>query len=167
MSPAAVVPIRKDRGAEWLASIPAQLSAREALPLIETALKDAKDATDEIVSRFSGTLPPPPWPKHAELETAIKAMEGGRLLMQKAIEVGHGDTKQPKDGPNGKRLQNVGTSLYREIARMQDNMRGITAADIPGLVAKAAARVATTQWGGLLTIGLLLYALHELHEGER
>ncbi len=157
-----MVPIRKSPGDEWAESIPAQLTAREALVFVQRALAAADAATKAIFSRYgSGTLPPPPWPKHPALEKAIDAMDGGRLMLEQAIKLGHGDVKQPKDGPTGKRLLNGGRALYHEIAVMEKNLEGVKAEDIPGLIVKAATRAASTKLGGWVAVGLLLYALHE------
>jgi hypothetical protein len=162
---AEVVPIKKAPGDDWAASIPAELTARQALVFVEKALADAAAAEKEILGRYSGTLPPPPWPKHPELEKAIDAMEGGRLMLNQAITLGFGDKKEKKDGPTGKRLLNGGRALYSEVAKMQENLKGISAAELPGMVISAAKKAAETQLGGLLTIGLVLWALHEFNQG--
>ncbi len=150
--------------AEWVASIPDQLTAREALVYIQQALDDAKAATDTIVAQYQGgTLPPPPWPQQPLLVQAVDAMEGGRKMLQQAIAMGYGDRKEPKSGPTGTRLLNGGRALYREIAIMQKADReGKTTA--PELAARAAAAVVATPWGGLLAIGGLLWLLH--HYGD-
>lgn len=146
--------------AEWVASIPDQLTAREALVYIQQALDDAKAATDAIVNQYQGgTLPPPPWPQQPLLVQAVDALEGGRKMLQKAIEMGYGDRKEPKTGPIGVRLLNGGRALYREIAIMQKADReGKTTA--PELVARAAAAAVATPWGGLLAFAGLLWVIH-------
>lgn len=146
--------------AEWVASIPAELTAREALVYIQQALDDAKAATAAIVDKYTGgTLPPPPWPQQPLLVQAIDALEGGRKMLQDAIRMGYGDRKEPKSGPIGVRLLNGGRALYREIAIMQTADReGTTTA--PAMVARAAAAAASTTLGGFATIAILLWVLH-------
>jgi hypothetical protein len=163
---AEIVPIKKSPGDDWAASIPAELTARQALVFVEKALADAAAAEKEILGRYTGTLPPPPWPKHPELQKAIDAMEGGRLMLNQAITLGFGDKKEKKDGPTGKRLLNGGRALYREVAVMQENLKGVSAAELPGIVANAAKRIAATQLGGLATIALVVWALHEFDGGD-
>jgi len=151
--------------AEWVASIPAQITARDALTFIDTALTDAKTATDEITARFSGTLPPPPWPQHAELVKAVEALQGGRKMLTTIIEsLGHGDVKRDKADPQVVRLLTAGKALYHEISVMQERMRGVKVEDLPGLAVAAAKRVAGTTLGGLLTFGLVLWALSEFSD---
>lgn len=147
--------------AEWIASIPAELTAREALVYIDTALRDAQEATQAIVDQYQGgTLPPPPWPQHPLLQQAIAALEGGKKMLGQAIAMGYGDRKEPKTSPLGVRLLNGGQALYREIAVMQKADReGRTTA--PALAARAAAAIAGTSWGGLLVLGGLVFLAHK------
>lgn len=148
--------------AEWVASIPAQLTARDALVFIDTALGDAKQAADEIAARFQGTVMPPPWPMHAELQRAYGALEGGRKMLVTIIDqLGHGDTVRDKTDPQVVRLLNAGKILYREIAVMQEKMRGVKVEDVPRLVLDAAKRVAENKIGGWLFMVGLLWALRE------
>lgn len=151
--------------AEWVATIPDKLTVREALPIIDTALADAKQAADEIAARFKGTLPPPPWPMHAELQRAYAALEGGKLLIAQIVELGHGATVRDRTDPQVVRLMNGGQALYREIDVMRERMKGIEPADIPRLVVDAAAKAAATRWGGVAAFAGLLWLLHELGEG--
>jgi hypothetical protein len=151
---------------EWVASIPAQITAHDAVKFIDAALADEQQATDEIVNRFHGTVPPPPWPRHAELVKARDAFEGGRkMLVNFIIPAGHGDTPRDHTDPQVVRLLNAGRSLYREIGVMQERMRGIKAEELPGLVLDAALdatkRAAATQLGGLFVVAGLLWALNE------
>lgn len=147
--------------AEWVASIPDQLTPRESLLYIQQALNDAKTATDEILARYTGgTLPPPPWPQHAELRTAIDALDGGKLLVNQAIQLGHGDTAFPKADPRAQRLINGGRLLYREIAVMQQRMKGVRVEDIPGLALDAAKRAAGGKWTGVLVFAGFLWLLN-------
>lgn len=147
--------------AEWVASIPDMVSAREALVFIDQALRDADEATEAVRGRFTGTLPPRPWPQSEQMQTMIKALEGGQLLLGQAVNAGHGDTKQPKNGPTGSRLINGGRALYAEIAKMQQRAAELpTAGNIPELVAEAAKQAAATRWGGLFVIAGLLYLEH-------
>lgn len=147
--------------AEWIASIPDQLTARDALVFIEQALADARTATDEVRARFSGTVPPPPWPQSPELVQAIAAMEGGRTLLQRAIELGH-TNPQPKSGAIGVRLQNGGRLLYAEIAKMRKRAAELpTAKDIPDLAKHAALGLANTSIGGLLVLGGVLWLAYK------
>lgn len=151
--------------AEWMAQIPAEVSARDGLVFIQMALNDAKEATDQILQRYSGgTLPPPPWPQHPELVKAVEALQGGLLLLNQAIAAGYGDKKEPKGGPLALRLTNGGRALYREVARMQEAMKGIKIEDVPGLLANAAKKAAATPIGGWVTVGLLLVALSHLDD---
>jgi hypothetical protein len=151
--------------AELIASIPAQVTARDGLVFIGQALADAKAATDEILSRYTGsTLPPPPWPQHAELRTAIDALDGGRLLLNKAIEAGYGDKAEPKAGPLGTRLSNGIRALYREVGVMQQRMKGVAVADLPGLAFDAVKKVATTSIGGWAVALGLLWLLHNAED---
>lgn len=148
--------------AEWVASIPAQLTARDALTLIDTALADAKTATDEIVARFSGTLPPPPWPRHAELVKAVEGLEGGQLMLRRIInELGHGEVKRDKTDPQVVRMVQAGQTLYKEIGVMQERMRGVQVEDLPRLAVDAAKRVAGGTLGGLFTFAVVLWAINE------
>jgi hypothetical protein len=126
--------------AEWVASIPDELTAREALVYVQQALDDAKAAEQEIVDRYKGgTLPPPPWPKHPQLQAAIDQMEGGRLLLNQAINLNHGDDKVKKtDTRIAAPLLKAGRNLYREIGVMQNNLKGVDAKDLPALAMKAA-----------------------------
>jgi hypothetical protein len=151
--------------AELIASIPAEVTARDGLVFIGQALADATTATNEILSRYTGsTLPPPPWPQHKELQQAIDALDGGRLLLNQAIAAGYGDKKEPKAGPLGTRLSNGIRALYREIGVMQQRMKGVDVADIPGLAFDAAKKVAATSIGGWLFAAALLWWLH--NQGE-
>lgn len=148
--------------AEWVASIPAEITARDALTLIDTAVSDAKTATDEIVARFSGTLPPPPWPRHPELVKAVEALEGGKLLLMRIInDLGHGEVKRGRNDPQVAALVKAGQALYREIGVMQKNMQGIKAEDLPALAAAAVKRVAGGTLGGLFTFAVVLWAISE------
>lgn len=147
--------------AEWIASIPEQLTPRESLVYIQQALDDAKAATDEILAKYSGgTLPPPPWPQHAELRTAIDALDGGRLLVNQAIHLGHGDTVFPKTDARAQRLINGGRALYREIAEMQRRMKGVKVEDVPRLVFDAAKKAAADKWGGVLFFAAVLWTIN-------
>lgn len=152
--------------AEWMAEIPPEVTARDGLVMIKQALDDAAEATDQIRARYTGTVPPPPWPQHPELERAIAALEGGRLLLNQAIEAGYGDRKEPKTGPLATRLTNGGRALYREVDRMQKAMAGIKVEDIPGMIANAAKRAAGTSIGGLFAVAAILWALDNLGGGE-
>lgn len=153
--------------AEWTAQIPDQVSPRDGLLLIQMALDDAKEATDRILARYTGgTLPPPPWPQHKELQQAIAALEGGQLLLQQAIAADYGDKKEPKTGPLATRLINGGRALYRELAVMEKAMQGIKVEQIPQLLANAAKKAASTPLGGLVTFGLILWGLSQLDELE-
>lgn len=151
--------------AEWLASIPDELTAREALVFVEQALQDAAAATKQVAARFQGTVPPPPWPQHPELVKAIAAMEGGRLMLMQGINLGYGDQKQPKSGATGIRLQTAGRQLYAEIARMQQRGAELPkAANVPELLARAGAAAAKTSIGGWVTLGVLLWALRNIED---
>ncbi len=153
--------------AEWMAAIPAEVSARDGLLYIQMAIDDAKEATDQILAAYpGGTLPPPPWPQHPELVKAIEALEGGKLLLNQAIAAGYGDKKEPKGGPLATRLTNGGRALYREVARMQAAMKGIKVEDLPGLLANAAKKAAATPVGGWVTVCLLLWGLSQLDDLE-
>lgn len=151
--------------AELIASIPAEVSARDGLVFIAQALDDAKTATDEILARYTGsTLPPPPWPQHAELRTAIDALDGGRLLLNKAIEAGYGDKTEPKAGPLGTRLSNGIRALYREVGEMQQRMKGVKLEDVPRLALDAAKKAAGTSIGSWVFIAGLFYVLSNLDD---
>ena len=158
--------------AEWTAQIPAEPTPRDGLRLIQTALADAKEATDQILARYTGgTLPLPPWPQHPKLVEAIKALEGGVLLLNQAIATGYGDkaeprTKDGKPGPLATRLINGGRALYREVAVMQKAMQGVKVEDIPQLLASAAKKAAATPIGGLATFALILWGLSQLDDLE-
>lgn len=155
--------------AEWIATIPAELSAREALPIIDAALRDAEEATDAIRSRYTGTLPPPPWPQHPELVSVINALQGGRTFLSGVVASGRGDVKQSRDGDIGKRLQIAGQTLYREIAVMQKLGTGIDPAQLPDMAARAAGRAAVklagTSLGGLLTLVAVVWAVEKFGGG--
>lgn len=148
---------------EWSATIPDEISARDGLVLIAGALEDAKQATAEVVARYTGgTLPPPPWPQHALLQQAIAALEGGAKLLQQAIAMGYGDRKETRSGPLATRLQNGGRALYRELDVMRKNHEGVKLQDLPGLAARLALKAAAPQLGGLLTFAAVMWVLHNL-----
>lgn len=148
--------------AEWVASIPDELTARDAMVYVETALQDARDAEKEILARYgSGTLPPPPWPKHPALVTALEAMDGGKIMLGKAIELGHGDQVTKKtDTRIAAPLLNAGRNLYREVAVMQAAMKGIEAKDLPRLATAAAKKFAENKVGGWVTFAAVVWILH-------
>ena len=148
--------------AEWVAQIPERITPRAALALVETGLADAKQATDEIVARYSsGTLPPPPWPQHPELVKVIEALQGGKVLLGKLVTIGRGDESYPANHPQAIALRNGGQRLYAEIATMQKNMEGVKVEDVPRLVAEAAKRAASMTIGGPLAIALVLWLLKD------
>ena len=146
---------------EWIAAIPAELTAREALVFIDTALRDADEATRAIVAEFKGgTLPPPPWPQHDALVQVIRALEGGRTFLTGVVNAGRGDVKQPRDGDIGKRLQIAGQTLYREIAVMQrQSAEAKTTA--PKMALRLGLGLLDTEIGGLFVLGGLLYLAHK------
>lgn len=145
--------------AEWVASIPDEVSPREGLAFIDAALGDAAEATNEIRDKFAGTVPPPPWPQPPELVTAIERMEGGKLMIARAVELGHGDTKAAKDSPRVLPLVDAGRVLYREIARMQQQHRDgvINPANLPQLAARGLGSFLPTGVGGLVALGVVAY----------
>jgi hypothetical protein len=146
--------------AEWVTSIPDELTLRDALVYIETALADAKAATDSIVGRYTGgTLPPPPWPQPDELVNAIKQMEGGRLLVTKGIEMGHGDDKFKKTDARAMPLLNAGRNLYKAIGAMlkADADGAINPANIPTMAINAAKKAAGSPWMTLAVVAGLIY----------
>jgi hypothetical protein len=150
---------------EWSATIPDQVDARAGQVLIAEALADAKQATDDVIARYSGgTLPPPPWPQHALLQQAIAALEGGAKLLHQAIDMGYGDRKEPKSGPLGTRLQNGGRALYREIDVMRKAHEGVKLEDLPGIAARLAMKAAAPKLGGLLTFAAVMWVLHNLED---
>lgn len=151
---------------EWVASIPDQVSPREGLALVDVALGDAREATDEIRDKFRGTVPPPPWPQPPELVTAIDRMEGGRLMLNQAIELGHGDDKSPKDSPRALPLLDAGRVLYREIENMrrQHTAGIINPANLPRMAARGLASFLPTGLGGLAALALVVYIAGELDE---
>lgn len=152
--------------AEWIATVPEQLTAREALPLIDVAIVDAKQAAEEIAARYHGTLPPPPWPMHAELVKAIEALEGGKKLLAFVIGAGHGDKARGHSDPQVVRLLNGGRDLYAQVAEMQKRMQGVKVEDLPGLAATAVRKAAETKIGGVLFVWGLLWALKEFGGDE-
>lgn len=144
--------------AEWVASIPDQLTPRQALVYIQTALADADQAVADVRAQFKGTTPPPPWPKSPQLQQAIDAMDGGRLMMLKAIELGYGDQVASKTSPEGLRLVNAGRALYDEIGRITQRVAELPRPqNVPQLGFELAKAAAATKWGGLLVIGALLW----------
>lgn len=147
--------------AEWVASIPEQISPRDGLTYIALALADAKEATAEIRAKFSGTVPPPPWPQPPELVSAIDALEGGQLMLNQAIQLGYGDRKEPRTGPHSVRLINGGRALYAGIEKMRREHREgvITPANIPRKAASALAALLSTPVGGVVALGVVLYFL--------
>jgi hypothetical protein len=152
--------------AEWIAQLPDQISAREAIPFIDQALADAREATAAVRDKFSGTLPPPPWPQHPELVTVIDALTGGRTFLAGVVASGRGDVKQPRDGDIGKRLQIAGRTLYAEVAKMQQRAAALpaaaSAADFAAQAAAAAARrVVGTSWGGLLVLAGVVWLAYK------
>lgn len=146
---------------QWAAAIPEQLTARQALQLIDAALTDAAAAVASVEAKFTGTTPPRPWPMHPELVQAIEAFQGGRLLMQRFIADGLGDVPQPKSGDAGKRLQLGGQNLYRQIGVMVEASKGTDAAELAARAAAAAGglalKAAGTTAGGLLLLGAVLW----------
>lgn len=152
---------------EWVASIPDQVSPREGLALVDVALGDAKEATDAILAEYTGgTLPPPPWPRPPNLVTAIKRMEGGRLMLTQAIEMGHGDDKSAKDSIRVLPLLDGGRVLYREIENMRREHKAgiINPANLPRLAARGLASFLPTGLGGFAALALVIYIAGELNE---
>lgn len=146
--------------AEWVTSIPDAVTPREGIALIDVALGDARDATAALVSEYKGgTLPPPPWPQPPELVTAIEALEGGKLLLGQAINLGYADTKFPKSDPHTVRLVNGGRALYAAIDKMQREHREgtIKPENLPKLAERAARKLLPTGLGGLAALIALAY----------
>lgn len=149
---------------EWVASIPVEVSPREGIALINVALADAKEATAKVVADYKGgTLPPPPWPQPPELVKAIDALEGGLKMLNWAVSMGYGDTKEPHTGAHAVRLINGGRMLYAGIEKMEkDHREGVVNVEnIPKLAQRAALAVLPTGVGGLLAIGFVLWLLSE------
>ena len=158
---------------EWLAQLPAQISPRDGLVFIRQALDDAKEATDQVLAEYhGGTLPPPPWPQPPRLVFAIKGLEGGQIMLQRLIDNGAGDRKEPQTGPYAVRLIAGGRELYAGIADMQREQREgkINPADVPAKaaawVAHKAADIAAGPIGGLITFAAIVWLLRELDAME-
>jgi hypothetical protein len=156
--------------AEWVASIPDELTLREGLVFVDQALADARQAVDETRARFTGTVPPPPWPMHPELETAVRTMEGGRKMLATGIDLGYGDRSYKKTEGQAAAVVKGGLKLYAEVAQMRKNMEGVTAADIPKVTATvinkmggaAKAILGSGQVGGFIALAVVLYAMHTM-----
>lgn len=147
---------------EWLAEIPDTVSPRDGLRFIREALDDAQAAVDAIRAQYAGgTLPPPPWPETPDLAQAREALEGGQLMLNQAIALGMGDTKEPKTGPHAVRLINGGRALYKAIDAMNRAHREgeIKPENAVKLVSRAAGAVLPTIPGGLLLLFGLIYLL--------
>ena len=158
---------------EWVASIPEELTLRDALVYIETALADARAATDSIVAKYTGgTLPPPPWPQPDELVNAIKQMEGGKLLVSKGIEQGHGDDKFKKTDVRAMPLLNAGRNLYRAIAAMlkADADGEVKPENVPKLAKRAAKGLlemaAESPIVAIALVAGVMYAINQLDKGD-
>lgn len=154
---------------EWLAQLPATITPRQGLVFIAQAIADAKEATDQVLAEYhGGTLPPPPWPQPPELVRAIEALQGGQLLLQKAIELGHGDDAEPQTGPHAVRLINGGRQLYAAIALMQRQRREakIDPRTLPAKAARWALDLAAEPIGGLLVFAGVVWLLRELDRME-
>jgi hypothetical protein len=160
--------------AEWNATIPDELTLRDALVYVEMALADAKEATDSIVAKYTGgTLPPPPWPQPDSLVTAIKQMEGGRILIRGGIEQGHGDEKFKKTDVRAMPLLNAGRNIYREIAAMlkADKEGEIKLENAPKLAARGAkslfAMASDSPIVALAMVAGVIWLVNEFDKGER
>lgn len=121
---------------EWTSALPSPVTVAQALELIKLALQDAEDAIMDLKGR--GTVPPPPWPVHPELQKAIDSMEGGKNQLTFAVGLGKSDLSAKRGEPRWEQLSKGGAALYREIAVMQANVaKGL---DL-GQLAKSAVKI--------------------------
>lgn len=149
---------------EWVASIPDEISPREGLVFIATALDDAKQATNEIRDAFKGTIPPPPWPQPPELVKAVEALEGGQLMLNQAIALGYGDQKEPRSGAHAARLINGGRALYAAVEKMRADHRDGQIK--PENAVKLVKRLLPTSLGGVAVFAGILLAMYYLDDAE-
>lgn len=150
---------------QWVESIPSAdvLTLDDVLHAGDIALSEAKALIRKIVdSHRGGTLPPPPWPAHPELVTAMDKMEdlarGAEwFIKRKAHKLLPDPTKRMRAA-----LIERGLALFREIEHLEQRWdlarsRTETMAQAAHLMARYAAP------GGLLLavgIGALLLLEH-------
>ena len=145
---------------EWMASIPDELTLRDALVYVNQALDDAKEATASVVNKYQGgTLPPPPWPQHEALASAVAQLEGGVKLINIGIDQGRGDDKFKKTDVRAMPLLNAGRNVYREIDVMlkRDKRGEVTLPNLPGQGVSLLKRAAEHPLAGLAIFAGALY----------
>lgn len=119
-------------GAEWAATLPAKLTAGDALHACDIALGDAAGVVDAVMAQFhGGTLPPAPWPMLPAMEAAARRVHVVRdgiapmvdraptlLLATKTADV----------------VRSAGLELYRASAETADHWASAPRwADLPSL----------------------------------
>jgi hypothetical protein len=150
---------------EWAVTLPNPASAREGADALTRALEDAHATIREVANRFSGTLPPPPWPADPELLAAMKKAEqladGMDVIAKNAPEQKWHSGSKPYDVAKA-----AGVALLEKAAALKARADGLPAAAdpatlIPKLAKKAAAPLlnlggSTFLWLG---VGLLIWDL--------
>jgi len=107
------------RAAGWTNSLPpaAQLTPAVGVSLADAALADSKSAVAFVVSSFTGTAPPPPWPAGPELVKAIDRVKAHRDGM--AVVVKRAPKATLKDPAKVRAaLARDGADLYRQSGEL-------------------------------------------------
>lgn len=116
-----------DQGADvdWLASIPETFTAREGYEAADRAVRFAERAIRDVTYQYHGTLPPPPWPAHPELQDALAKMKRIREFFNIVEEKLRGTGKEAKfpkvstEIKTGPTLTKYGRTLFVEVGKLQ------------------------------------------------
>jgi hypothetical protein len=137
---------------EWWAAIPDPAKAGDGEKAAAAAIDDARAAVRAVAFAYHGTLPPPPWPAHPELVSAIDDMEKVRDFAA-VVARRTPDAFWPKDGPVGKTIEAKGRELFAQVAILKRD--GTKATTLPE-VARAVFPKFKLPGGGLLLLVALL-----------
>jgi hypothetical protein len=156
---------------EWAVTLPDPATAREGADALTRALTDTHDTIREIAMRFSGTLPPPPWPADPELVKAIDRVQvmadGMDVLARKAPEQKWHSGSKPYDLAKA-----AAQDMLAKAAALRARADKLPAASDPAtfaakLARKAAAPVLRVGSSAVLWLAVGYVVWDLLERGER
>lgn len=117
----------------WLAALPDPFTAEQARDAADRALADVRAVVWGVKGRFSGTLPPAPWPMSPELQKSADAMQIARDFFDTLV--GHPTTPPAtwhhadpkiKTGPT---FVGLAEQLYRQLGALEASAAKSTTID--------------------------------------
>jgi hypothetical protein len=148
----------------WEASIPESFSSEQGLAASTAALDDARAVLQNVKLRFSGTIPPAPWPATPQIVSAQRDMQ---IVRDYFDTLAGKDTDQkvrwPRSGKVGVTLIAKGRALYAALADLEGRAAQTTTLDELLKLVPRPARL----FEGLTGLLLLGGALYLVHQGQR